>query len=108
MDVSGAAEVEIHDFAGGRFSFKVSGAAELSMNGEVDDLEIRVSGAGDIDTRDLQAKHVKVRLSGAGNANITATESLDAEVSGVGNIDYWGDPEKKHTSVSGLGNINSH
>ncbi|MCB1183328.1 DUF2807 domain-containing protein [bacterium] len=108
MGVSGAGEVRVHDFRGDEFAFKLSGAAELEMDGEVDRLVLQVSGAGDIDTRDLRAKHVKVRISGAGNANITATESLDAEVSGVGNIDYWGDPAEKHTRVSGLGDIDAH
>ena len=108
MQIGGAADVEIHDFDGESFEFQVSGAAELTMNGKVGDLGIKVSGAGEIDTRDLQAKHVKVRISGAGNANITATESLDAEVSGVGSIDYWGDPADKSTTVSGLGSIDSH
>jgi hypothetical protein len=105
MSISGAADVDITDFEGDRFEFRHSGAADLEMSGEVDKLDIQVSGAGDIDTRDLQARHVKVRISGAGNANITASESLDAKVSGVGNISYWGDPQEKQTSVSGMGHI---
>lgn len=105
MSISGAAEVDIAGFQGQDFEFRLSGAAELEMDGDVDQLDIQVSGAGEIDTRDLQARRVKVRISGAGNANITATESLDAKVSGVGNISYWGDPQEKKTSVSGLGSI---
>lgn len=107
MSVSGAAEVDIAKFAGERFEFALSGAAELEMDGVVEDLDIQVSGAGEIDTRDLEARHVKVRISGAGHANITASESLDAKVSGVGNINYWGNPSDKSTSVSGLGSIRS-
>ena len=107
MSISGAAEVDIRKFAGERFKFHLSGAAELAMSGKVDDLDIQVDGAGEIDTRDLEARRVKVRISGAGNANITAFESLDAEVSGVGNIEYWGNPGEKKTSVSGLGSIKS-
>jgi len=105
MTIHGAADVDITDFEGDTFRFDLSGAADLEMSGKVDDLEIQVSGAGDIDTRDLQAQHVKVRISGAGNANITATESIDAKVSGVGNIKYWGDPKKERTNVSGMGHI---
>ncbi len=107
MTIHGAAEVKIADFDGESFDFELSGAAELDMNGSVEDLDIQVSGAGEIDTRDLKAKNVKVRISGAGNANISASESLDAQVSGVGHISYWGDPEKKRTSVSGLGKISA-
>jgi len=107
LSIHGAADVDISDLKGDEFKFDLSGAADLEIDGEVDDLAIQVSGAGDIDARDLTARHVKVRISGAGNANITATESIDAKVSGVGNISYWGDPEKKRTSVSGMGHISA-
>ena len=87
------------------FSFNVSGAAELEMNGKVDTLDISVSGAGDIDTRELMAKNVEVSVSGAGEAKVYASESFKGRVSGVGSIDYWGNPEHQSTKVSGLGDI---
>ncbi len=108
FEVHGAVDAEIHGFDGDGFEFSVSGAAELEIDGQVDDLDIAVSGAGDIEARDLKAKHVKVRISGAGNAEIYASESLDARISGAGNLDYWGSPDKKKTSVSGVGSIDSH
>jgi hypothetical protein len=106
MDIHGAAEVEIEGYHGDTFNFDVSGAAELEMDGEVDNLEIHVSGAGEIDTRELKAKSVEISVSGAGEAKVFASESFEARVSGVGSIDYWGDPEHQKTKVSGLGDIN--
>ncbi|MCK9996846.1 MAG: DUF2807 domain-containing protein [Candidatus Krumholzibacteria bacterium] len=105
MEIHGAADVEIEGYHGDSFSFKVSGAAELEMDGEVDKLDIHVSGAGDIDTRELIAKSVEISVSGAGDAKVYASESFEGRVSGVGNIHYWGDPEHQKTKVSGLGNI---
>jgi hypothetical protein len=105
MDIHGAADVEIEGYRGDSFSFDVSGAAELEMDGEVDKLDINISGAGDIDTRDLKARHVEISVSGAGDAKVYASESFEGRVSGVGNIHYWGDPEHQKTKVSGLGNI---
>ena len=84
----------------------MSGAAELEMQGEVTDLEINVSGAGEIDTRELKAKSVDISVSGAGEAKVFASESFEGRVSGVGSIDYWGQPEHQKTKVSGLGDIN--
>ncbi len=106
IDIHGAAEVEIEGYRGDSFTFDVSGAAELEMDGEVDDLEINISGAGEIDTRDLKAKSVKITVSGAGEAKVYASERFEGRVSGVGSIDYWGDPEHQKTKVSGLGDIN--
>jgi len=45
-------------------------------------------------------------VSGAGEAKVFASESFEGRVSGVGSIDYWGDPEHQKTKVSGLGDIN--
>jgi len=105
MDIHGAADVEIEGYRGESFNFDVSGAAELEMDGQVDKLDIHVSGAGDIDTRELIAKSVEISVSGAGEAKVYASESFEGRVSGVGNIHFWGDPEHQKTKVSGLGNI---
>jgi len=75
------------------------------MDGQVDNLDIRISGAGNADTQKLKAKNVKVSISGAGNATVYAKESLDGNVSGVGNLTYYGNPEDADTNVSGLGKI---
>ena len=105
IDVHGAGDVNIEDFSGDRFVFEVHGAGDLEMNGEVDELEIQITGAGDVDTRDLRAKDVEIRISGAGSADVYASERLDARVSGAGDLTYYGDPEHKVTKVSGVGSI---
>jgi hypothetical protein len=107
MNIHGAAEVEITGYHGTSFEFGVSGAAELEMDGQVDNLEINVSGAGEIDTRELKAKSVEISVSGAGEAKVYASESFEGRVSGVGSIDYWGDPKHHKSKVSGMGDINS-
>ncbi len=105
ISIHGAGDVEIEDFEGESFGYFLSGAGSLKMDGKVDELKIRVSGAGDADTRKLKAKHVDISVSGAGDAEVFASESIRARVSGVGSIDYYGDPEEKETRVSGIGSI---
>lgn len=105
ISVHGAVDANIHDFRGDRFRFRLSGAGSLEMDGEVDDLEINLSGAGEVDTRRLKARRVDVRISGAGNAEVYASEGMKGRVSGLGSLTYHGDPENKETSISGLGSI---
>lgn len=105
ISIHGAGDVEIEDFQGETFEYRLSGAGDLTMDGQVDDLEIRISGAGNADTQDLKAKNVKVSVSGAGNAKVHASESIKARVSGVGKVVYYGDPADEDTSVSGIGSI---
>ncbi|MBU8870028.1 MAG: DUF2807 domain-containing protein [Gemmatimonadales bacterium] len=105
IDLHGAGDIDISDFRGSSFSFNLSGAGNLTMDGEVDDLDVRLSGAGDVNTRELRAKDVEISISGAGNAKVYASDSINGRVSGVGNLTYYGDPENKKTRVSGLGRI---
>ena len=105
VEIRGAGDVDISDFQGHKFKYRLSGAGNLEMDGKVDILDIRISGAGEADTQQLKAKSVKVNISGAGNASVYAKESLRGVVSGVGNLTYYGDPEDVDTNVSGMGHI---
>ena len=53
----------------------------------------------------LRARRVSISVSGAASADVYAREYLDASVSGVGSIDFYGNPDKTNTSVSGVGSI---
>jgi hypothetical protein len=106
VTIRGAGDVEIEGFRGERFTYDLHGAGDLEIDGEVDELDVTLNGAGDVEAEDLRAKHVKVRLNGVGDVEVTATESIDAKVSGVGEIDYHGRPEEERTRVSGIGEIN--
>lgn len=105
MMINGAGDVEIEGFDGGSFDYTLRGAGDLKASGNLDDLEISLHGAGDVEFRDVQAKHVDVTVAGVGDVEVTATESIKAVVNGVGDISFWGDPDKERTSVHGIGDI---
>jgi hypothetical protein len=103
--VSGAGDVGITGVRGARLELRINGAGDMEVSGSVDKLELVVSGAGDVEAGELAAQDVEVRVSGAGDATVRAARSLDATVSGVGEITYLGDPAEKRTRVSGVGEI---
>jgi hypothetical protein len=105
--VNGAGDVEITGVRGARLELRINGAGDMEVAGSVDELELVVSGAGDVSAGDLAAQDVEVRVSGAGDATVRAARSLDAAVSGVGEITYLGDPTEKQTQVSGVGEIHA-
>jgi putative autotransporter adhesin-like protein len=103
--INGAGDVDIRGMKADSFEFDLSGACDLDIEGKVDYLEIDLHGAGDINARDLEAKEVECYVSGAGDVDLTVSEKIDARISGVGKISYWGDPEDAKTRVSGIGVI---
>lgn len=108
LQINGAGDVDLDGLDGGDFTFVLRGAGDLEARGKVHSLEIDLHGAGDVDAKDVEAKHVDVTVAGAGDVKVTATESIEAAVHGVGDIDYWGNPEKERTSVNGIGDIDRH
>lgn len=65
MTISGNGDIEIEK-AAGDFSAAVSGNGDIFVNGgEVNDLELRISGSGDFNAAKLTAQNARVTLSGA-------------------------------------------
>ena len=65
-----------------------------------------LSGASRVDANELRAKSVKVSISGAAKADLYASDSLDASVSGAGVVNCLGKPAKVTQKLSGVGRIN--
>jgi hypothetical protein len=87
------------------FEFRLAGSGNLVAEGSTDELEVRLSGSGDIDTRDLIAQEAYVSISGSGDVRVHAEESFDGKVSGSGDIAIYGNPSDFSKSISGSGSI---
>jgi putative autotransporter adhesin-like protein len=103
--VTGSGDVKIEGIHGGSLRVEVSGAGEVDASGSVDRVEVVVSGAGDIHMDKLVARDAQVVVSGAGDVEVQATGSLDATVSGAGDITYTGNPASVQEHVSGAGSV---
>jgi hypothetical protein len=105
ISTSGASDIVISSVKSDGFNVDVSGAGSLQLSGETKTLEIKQSGAGDVDAKELHAEKVNVESSGAATADVYATEELRASVSGAGNVNYYGDPKTVNKEASGAGSI---
>ncbi|MCK0162019.1 head GIN domain-containing protein [Allomuricauda sp. F6463D] len=83
----------------------LSGSGDINLSGRATDFTVRVSGSGDIKAYDLEADFVKATVSGSADIKVTANESIDARVSGSGDIHYRGNPKKISSKASGSGDI---
>ena len=72
--------------------FEVSGAGSLNVAGSASNSKIKMSGASTVNAFDYLVDSLDVRLSGAGDLDIHAVEYLKANVSGAADIRYKGSP----------------
>ncbi|HEX8173846.1 MAG TPA: head GIN domain-containing protein [Pyrinomonadaceae bacterium] len=103
---SGASQIRIAGVKNEQLMIETSGASKIDAAGETKSVEIESSGASKVEVKDLRAARVKVSLSGAGHANVYASEEVNADVSGASSVTYYGDPKVVNKSVSGAGSIN--
>ena len=86
-------------------TINISGAVVVYLEGVGDRLEIEMSGAGSLAAEGFEVKDCEVDISGVGHVLVNVTGSLDAQVSGLGKVEYLGNPESVKGDVSGVGDI---
>lgn len=85
-----------------------TGTAELKVAGEIDALsEIRSTGTGPVDVRDIDVLNLDVSSTGTGNMALAGTAAnLDVESTGAGNIDASQlEVEDARVEITGTGNV---
>ena len=81
------------------------GVGNIQLAGKAVDVTILSDGVGNIKAEKLVAQHASVNSSGVGNVIFNCSESMDVELSGVGNAIYYGNPKVKNISKDGVGKI---
>jgi hypothetical protein len=104
VDADSAGRIELVDVASEALELRHDGAGELTAVGRVGALTATLGGVGDLHLTDLRAERATVRVDGVGTAEVTVARELDAIVTGVGDIEYHGDPSVR-SDVRGLGDI---
>lgn len=104
LQVSGVGHLESKDIKCPKLSITLSGVGNVTLQGTVDVLDVKVSGVGSFQGAELLTKKATVRNSGVGKAVVNVSDQLDASVSGVGAIEFIGNPSVNQ-SVSGIGKI---
>ena len=82
-----------------------SGAADVMLEGAVDELLADTSGASDLKARALQARVVQISITGAGSAVVNATDTLRVAITGAGDVTYFGNPKTVEKHITGAGSI---
>ena len=104
VTVSGASRVS-GSIAIGSGSIELSGASNAVLSGSASTLDVTVSGASHLDTKELTIRQLSIDLSGASEADVTVTGSLSASASGASTLRYAGSPTIARSETSGASTI---
>ncbi len=107
LEVSGANEIKIRNINSDDFDLDISGACSVELEGVSERFSIDMSGASSLDAGDFHSRKVRIDCSGASSAKVHASESLYADVSGVSNVEFSGNPVKTDLDASGVSSIES-
>jgi hypothetical protein len=83
----------------------ISGSGDTKLSGHAENSMVGISGSGDYEGRDLVTTNTSVDVTGSGDASINASNSINASVSGSGDIEYTGGAQHVSKSKSGSGEI---
>jgi len=100
---TGSGEINAH-FDSERLNVLVSGSGDVNLSGITDSQIISMTGAGNYYAFDLTSNSCIIENSGAGNAEISVGNELDAKISGSGNVSYKGNPTIIST-ITGSGEL---
>ena len=101
---SGAGNLAIKSLTVENLLVEHSGVGNIDLSGIAARQDIHLSGAGNYSAAGLESQDALVKQSGLGNVSVWAVTTLDAALSGAGNIEYRGSPALTQ-KVSGVGHI---
>jgi hypothetical protein len=105
LEISGAAKI-VSSIQVDQFFAELNGAATITLKGKVRNAGVELfNGVGNLSAYDLKADNFKISISGAGKADINVSKKLDVSISGVGCVNYKGNPQMIHDDVSFLGSL---
>jgi hypothetical protein len=105
VTLSGSGVVTVDGLHATHFTVDVPGSGVLHVSGTAGRLKATLGGSGDVQLQNLVARDVAALVAGSGRLQVHATRSLDATVSGVGEIAYSGNPSKVARNITGTGSI---
>ena len=82
-----------------------SGSGDVTLNGKGRNLTVENNGAGDISGENFHTRSAVVSLAGSGKVYVHASQSLQAEVFGTGDVYYTGNPARINRTVTGTGSV---
>jgi hypothetical protein len=103
--IRGAVKLTVKQLSGPTFALESKGAAEVTLTGNVDRLLVDMTGASQLAADGLQTKTAEISTTGAGDAEVAVTDTLNVIITGAGKVTYFGNPPTIKKQITGAGSI---
>ncbi len=105
ISASGAHDVSISNVHNKKITFHLDGSGNVRASGTTGEFTIKINGSTELDAKDLKSEEVSISINGAANAVVYASRKLQANISGAGDISYYGNPKEVSQEILGVGDI---
>ncbi len=105
LEFEGAGKIDLEVDAE-KIITEIDGVGEFIVSGRTDYHKVIFTGVGSYKAEDLISKYTKVESSGIGSVKVYASNKFIGEISGIGSVDYYGNPEIVDIDASGIGSVN--
>jgi hypothetical protein len=105
IDLDGSGDIRIDNGVFNFVSIGLEGSGDIKMEGSAQTLNLFLDGSGDISNKEFYCVDANVTLEGSGDIRVRASNNLNIDLNGSGDIYYWGNPLNVNVNNSGSGNI---
>ena len=103
-ELNGAVRLNAADMRTPQFVLEANGATRVNLKGTLDGLAASMNGASRLEAEELRSRVAELSITGAGRADVNASELLRVAISGAGRVTYSGAP-RVQKDVTGAGRI---
>jgi hypothetical protein len=107
IEFEGAGNLEL-DLRAEKIISEIAGVGNFNLTGTTEYHKVEFSGVGKYDARDLISQYTYVESTGVGTVKVHASTKFIGEASGVGSVDYYGNPGEVTINATGIGSIDRH
>lgn len=88
----------------GDLEIRITGSGNVDLCGSAESLTANISGSGNFHAYDMVSNNVNAHITGSGDIRVRAEEKLDVNISGSGAVYYKGQPQV-NSHISGSGKV---
>ena len=104
LNTSGVGNITVGQLTADELDATISGTGSITLAGQVRRQKLSLSGVGSYRAADLESETAEVSIAGTGSAVVWAVETLEMVLSGVGSLEYYGNPRMQQ-QITGMSRV---